>query len=88
MLIVKSFLQPPRRAVFTDGSVLSLQKLTGQKATADHAAALLEKRFSNPAPRKETTVLLVDEVRTFTLWASLQNIIIASPFTCIKWKTG
>lgn len=39
------------------------QKLTGQKATADHAAALLEKRFSNPAPRKETTVLLVDEVR-------------------------
>lgn len=41
----------------------SLQKLTGQKATADHAAALLDKRFSNPAPRKETTVLLVDEVR-------------------------
>ena len=41
----------------------SLQKLTGQKATTDHAAALLEKRFSNPAPRKETTVLLVDEVR-------------------------
>lgn len=40
-----------------------LQKLTGQKATADHAAALLERRFSNPAPRKETTVLLVDEVR-------------------------
>lgn len=39
------------------------QELTGQKATADHAAALLEKRFSNPAPRKETTVLLVDEVR-------------------------
>ncbi|MEQ2253369.1 Origin recognition complex, subunit 1, partial [Ilyodon furcidens] len=25
-----------------------LQELTGQKATADHAAALLEKRFSNP----------------------------------------
>lgn len=41
----------------------SPQELTGQKATADHAAALLEKRFSNPAPRKETTVLLVDEVR-------------------------
>lgn len=41
-----------------------LQKLTGQKATADHAAALLERRFSNPAPRKETTVLLVDEVST------------------------
>ena len=41
----------------------SLQKLTGQKATADHAAALLEKRFSNPGPKKESTVLLVDEVR-------------------------
>ncbi|TSL22053.1 Origin recognition complex subunit 1 [Bagarius yarrelli] len=38
-----------------------LQKLTDQKATADHAAALLEKRFSAPAPKKETTVLLVDE---------------------------
>lgn len=38
------------------------QKLTGQKATADHAAALLEKRFSSPAPKQETTVLLVDEV--------------------------
>jgi len=43
--------------------VSSLQKLTGQKATADHAAALLEKRFSNPGPKKENTVLLVDEVR-------------------------
>ncbi len=49
---------------FTDRPLSSVQKLTGQKATADHAAALLEKRFSNPAPRKETTVLLVDEVRT------------------------
>lgn len=48
----------------TDLSVWSLQKLTGQKATADHAAALLEKRFSNAAPRKESTVLLVDEVKT------------------------
>lgn len=44
--------------------ISSLQKLTGQKATPDHAAVLLEKRFSNLAPRKETIVLLVDEVRT------------------------
>lgn len=44
--------------------ILSPQKLTGQKATADHAAALLEKRFSSLAHRKETTVLLVDEVST------------------------
>lgn len=55
-------------AAETAGGVLahstsSPQKLTGQKATADHAAALLEKRFSNPAPRKDATVLLVDEVR-------------------------
>uniref|UniRef100_A0A8C7ZH27 Origin recognition complex subunit 1 n=1 Tax=Oryzias sinensis TaxID=183150 RepID=A0A8C7ZH27_9TELE len=51
----------------------SLQKLTGQKATADHAAALLEKRFSNPAPRKETTVLLVDELDL--LWTRKQNVM-------------
>uniref|UniRef100_A0A671T0A2 Origin recognition complex subunit 1 n=1 Tax=Sinocyclocheilus anshuiensis TaxID=1608454 RepID=A0A671T0A2_9TELE len=44
-----------------------LQKLTDQKATPDHAAALLEKRFSAPAPKKETTVLLVDEVRHLLL---------------------
>uniref|UniRef100_A0A3P9JR69 Origin recognition complex subunit 1 n=1 Tax=Oryzias latipes TaxID=8090 RepID=A0A3P9JR69_ORYLA len=50
-----------------------LQKLTGQKATADHAAALLEKRFSNPAPRKETTVLLVDELDL--LWTRKQNVM-------------
>ena len=36
--------------------------LTGQKATADHAASLLEKKFSQPAPKKENIVLLVDEV--------------------------
>lgn len=62
---------PPFRFVEINGMKMTephqayvqiLQKLTGQKVTADHAAALLEKRFSNPAPRKETTVLLVDEV--------------------------
>lgn len=55
---------PGRDGAFTDPPVFTPQKLTDQKATADHAAVLLEKRFSNPAPRKETTVLLVDEVRT------------------------
>ncbi|KAG8535537.1 hypothetical protein GDO81_028324 [Engystomops pustulosus] len=40
-----------------------LKLLTGQKATADHAAALLERRFSTAASNRETTVLLVDEVR-------------------------
>ncbi|XP_033503774.2 origin recognition complex subunit 1 isoform X1 [Epinephelus lanceolatus] len=58
-----------------------LQKLTGQKATADHAAALLEKRFSNPAPRKETTVLLVDELDL--LWTRKQNVM----YNLFDWPT-
>jgi len=41
--------------------------LTGQRATPDHAASLLEKRFSKPAPKKENTVVLVDEVRSIGL---------------------
>lgn len=40
-----------------------MQKLTGQKATANHAAELLAKRFRTPGSSQETTVLLVDEVR-------------------------
>lgn len=58
-----------------------LQKLTGQKATADHAASLLEKRFSNPAPRKETTVLLVDELDL--LWTRKQNVM----YNLFDWPT-
>ncbi|KAM9410671.1 origin recognition complex subunit 1 isoform 2-T2 [Pholidichthys leucotaenia] len=58
-----------------------LQKLTGQKATTDHAAALLEKRFSCPAPRKETTVLLVDELDL--LWTRKQNVM----YNLFDWPT-
>ncbi|XP_034036666.1 origin recognition complex subunit 1 [Thalassophryne amazonica] len=58
-----------------------LQKLTGQKATADHAAALLDKRFSNAAPRKETTVLLVDELDL--LWTRKQNVM----YSLFDWPT-
>ncbi|KAM6921955.1 origin recognition complex subunit 1 [Xenentodon cancila] len=58
-----------------------LQKLTGQKATADHAATLLERRFSNPAPRKETTVLLVDELDL--LWTRKQNVM----YNLFDWPT-
>ncbi|XP_054915351.1 origin recognition complex subunit 1 [Poeciliopsis prolifica] len=58
-----------------------LQKLTGQKATADHAAALLQKRFSNPAPRRETTVLLVDELDL--LWTRKQNVM----YNLFDWPT-
>uniref|UniRef100_A0AAR2KZG7 Origin recognition complex subunit 1 n=1 Tax=Pygocentrus nattereri TaxID=42514 RepID=A0AAR2KZG7_PYGNA len=58
-----------------------LQKLTDQKATADHAAALLEKRFSMPAPKKETTVLLVDELDL--LWTRKQNVM----YNLFDWPT-
>lgn len=40
-----------------------MQKLTGQKATANHAVELLAKRFCAGRSPQETTVLLVDEVR-------------------------
>ena len=39
------------------------QQLTGQRATADHAASLLDKRFSTNDAKRIPTVLLVDEVR-------------------------
>uniref|UniRef100_A0A3Q4GEH5 Origin recognition complex subunit 1 n=1 Tax=Neolamprologus brichardi TaxID=32507 RepID=A0A3Q4GEH5_NEOBR len=58
-----------------------LQKLTGQKATPDHAAVLLEKRFSNLAPRKETIVLLVDELDL--LWTRKQNVM----YNLFDWPT-
>ncbi|KAK1165064.1 origin recognition complex subunit 1-like [Acipenser oxyrinchus oxyrinchus] len=58
-----------------------LQMLTGQKATAEHAAALLEKRFSTPAPKRETTVLLVDELDL--LWTRKQNVM----YNLFDWPT-
>ncbi|MBN3302199.1 ORC1 protein, partial [Amia calva] len=58
-----------------------LQKLTDQKATADHAATLLEKRFSTPAPKRETTVLLVDELDL--LWTRKQNVM----YNLFDWPT-
>ncbi|XP_015211126.2 origin recognition complex subunit 1 isoform X2 [Lepisosteus oculatus] len=58
-----------------------LQKLTDQKATADHAASLLEKRFSTPAPKRETTVLLVDELDL--LWTRKQNVM----YNLFDWPT-
>lgn len=50
---------------FTIPPFPALQKLTGQKATANHAAELLAKRFLTQRSSQETTVLLVDEVRRF-----------------------
>lgn len=58
-----------------------LKLLTGQKATADHAAALLEKRFSTPASNRETTVLLVDELDL--LWTRKQNVM----YSLFDWPT-
>ncbi|XP_018407964.1 PREDICTED: origin recognition complex subunit 1 [Nanorana parkeri] len=58
-----------------------LKLLTGQKATADHAAALLEKRFSTPASKRETTVLLVDELDL--LWTRKQNVL----YSLFDWPT-
>ncbi|XP_043098718.1 origin recognition complex subunit 1 isoform X2 [Puntigrus tetrazona] len=58
-----------------------LQKLADQKATPDHAAALLEKRFSASAPKKETTVLLVDELDL--LWTRKQNVM----YNLFDWPT-
>ncbi|KAG9469752.1 hypothetical protein GDO78_019735 [Eleutherodactylus coqui] len=55
--------------------------LTGQKVTADHAAALLEKRFSTPASNRETTVLLVDELDL--LWTRKQNVM----YSLFDWPT-
>ncbi|XP_055917157.1 origin recognition complex subunit 1 [Eupeodes corollae] len=38
------------------------RQLTGKTVSWEHAHSLLEKRFTTPAPRRTTTVLLVDEL--------------------------
>ncbi|XP_067846305.1 origin recognition complex subunit 1 isoform X2 [Heptranchias perlo] len=58
-----------------------LKLLTGQKATTGHAATLLEKRFGTPAPKRETTVLLVDELDL--LWTRKQNVM----YNLFDWPT-
>ena len=55
--------------------VSSPQQLTGQKATPDHAATLLDKRFSTPGSSRETIVLLVDEVSALSTIAQPQLIL-------------
>ncbi|XP_045114139.1 origin recognition complex subunit 1-like isoform X2 [Portunus trituberculatus] len=47
--------------------------LTGSKVTAEHASSLLEKRFSTPAPRRDPTLLLVDELDM--LWTRKQDVM-------------
>ena len=55
------WLTEPRQAY-----VQLLKALTGQTVTAEQAQQLLERRFSRAAPRRITTLLLVDEVSTVT----------------------
>ncbi|XP_006879867.1 PREDICTED: origin recognition complex subunit 1 [Elephantulus edwardii] len=58
-----------------------LQKLTGQKATASHAAQLLTKRFCTHSLPQETTVLLVDELDL--LWTQKQDVM----YNLFDWPT-
>lgn len=58
-----------------------LQRLTGQKATANHAAELLAKRFCTQGSSPETTVLLVDELDL--LWTKKQDVM----YNLFDWPT-
>uniref|UniRef100_A0A8D0QMG3 Origin recognition complex subunit 1 n=1 Tax=Sus scrofa TaxID=9823 RepID=A0A8D0QMG3_PIG len=58
-----------------------LQKLTGQKATTNHAAELLAKRFCTQGASQETTVLLVDELDL--LWTQKQDVM----YNLFDWPT-
>ncbi|XP_042532895.1 origin recognition complex subunit 1 isoform X1 [Dipodomys spectabilis] len=58
-----------------------LQKLTGQKVTANHAAELLAKRFCTRGSSRETTVLLVDELDL--LWTHKQDVL----YNLFDWPT-
>ena len=52
---------------------LPIQQLTGEKATPDHAANLLDKYFSTAKKNKTTTLLLADELDL--LWTRKQTVL-------------
>ncbi|XP_064003453.1 origin recognition complex subunit 1 [Pogoniulus pusillus] len=58
-----------------------LELLTGQKATAAHAAVLLAKLFTTPGPKRKSTVLIVDELDL--LWTRKQNVM----YNLFDWPT-
>ncbi|XP_064479532.1 origin recognition complex subunit 1-like isoform X2 [Ornithodoros turicata] len=58
-----------------------LKELTGEKVTAEHAADLLEQRFSRNGPRREPVVLLVDELDL--LWTRKQQVM----YNLFNWPT-
>ncbi|BFZ00133.1 hypothetical protein BsWGS_03172 [Bradybaena similaris] len=58
-----------------------LKTLTGKDATADHAAKILNKMFTVPAPRSSPVVLLVDELDL--LWTRKQDVM----YNIFDWPT-
>ncbi|XP_062974400.1 origin recognition complex subunit 1 [Elgaria multicarinata webbii] len=58
-----------------------LKLMIGQKATAVHAAVLLEKMFSKPGSKKKTVILVVDELDL--LWTRKQNVM----YNLFDWPT-
>ncbi|XP_077189856.1 origin recognition complex subunit 1 isoform X2 [Paroedura picta] len=58
-----------------------LKLLTDQRATATHAAELLEKMFCKPSSKRKTTVLVVDELDL--LWTQKQNVM----YNLFNWPT-
>uniref|UniRef100_A0A8C9A9P5 Origin recognition complex subunit 1 n=1 Tax=Prolemur simus TaxID=1328070 RepID=A0A8C9A9P5_PROSS len=81
---------PPFRYIEVNGMKLTephqvyvqiLQKLTGEKATANHAAELLAKRFRTQGSPQETTILLVDELDL--LWTHKQDVM----YNLFDWPT-
>ncbi|KAH0618614.1 hypothetical protein JD844_017989 [Phrynosoma platyrhinos] len=58
-----------------------LKLLTGQKATANHAAVLLEKMFCKSGSKRKTIVLVVDELDL--LWTRKQNVM----YNLFDWPT-
>ncbi|XP_042317433.1 origin recognition complex subunit 1 isoform X2 [Sceloporus undulatus] len=58
-----------------------LKLLTDQKATANHAAVLLEKMFCKSGSKRKTIVLVVDELDL--LWTRKQNVM----YSLFDWPT-
>lgn len=56
-------------------AIYLFQQLTGEQATADHAATLLERHFNSAGDkrRRTTTVLLADELDL--LWTRKQTVL-------------
>ena len=58
------------------------------KATAEHARALLDKRFNTPSASQEHVVLLVDEVSVIAVLATIHCYFIEPFYKNIRLKTS